>query len=114
VKRSEDVIEILEAYDLLQSIEGAARTVGCDAKTVRRYVMDRDLGHDVAESVHRANPTRGATPARISCRHEMGQPRWNVLITLGNRRSGSLHGTPSNPRSPRFAPAREILQPLPV
>jgi hypothetical protein len=47
-------MEILEAYDLLQSIEGAARMAGCDPKTVRRYVMDRDLGRDVADSVHRA------------------------------------------------------------
>ena len=54
MKRSEDVMEILEAYDLLRSIEGAARMVGCDPKTVRHYVLERDLGRDVSESVHRA------------------------------------------------------------
>jgi transposase len=53
VKGSEDVMEILEAYDLLQSIEGAARDVGCDPKTVRRYVLARDLGRE-ASAVHRA------------------------------------------------------------
>ena len=56
MKRSEDVMEILEAYDLLQSIEGAARTVGCDPKTVRHYVLDRDLGRDIGGSVHRPMP----------------------------------------------------------
>jgi hypothetical protein len=37
-------METLEAYDLTQSFEAAARLVGCDAKTVARYVQLRDQG----------------------------------------------------------------------
>ncbi len=53
MKRTEDVMEIVEAYDLLQSIEGAARMVGCDPKTVRRHVTGRDLGLDLGWGLHR-------------------------------------------------------------
>jgi transposase len=37
-------MEILEAFDLTQSYEAAARLAGCDAKTVARYVALRDCG----------------------------------------------------------------------
>jgi hypothetical protein len=41
VMRDEDVVEILEAYDLLGSYRAAAEAVGCDHHTVRRYVRLR-------------------------------------------------------------------------
>jgi len=42
VKKSEDVMEILEAYDLTGSLRGAAELVGCDHKTVGHWVRARD------------------------------------------------------------------------
>src|SRR3990170_4049217 len=44
MKVNEEIMEILEAFDLTQSYEAAARLAGCDAKTVARYVNARDRG----------------------------------------------------------------------
>ncbi|MDT0354011.1 hypothetical protein RM445_31500, partial [Pseudonocardia sp. DSM 45834] len=38
VKRSEEIVEILEAYDLTGSYRAAAELAGCDHHTVARYV----------------------------------------------------------------------------
>jgi len=46
MKGNEEVMEILEAFDLTQSYEAAARLAACDAKTVARYVATRDHGSD--------------------------------------------------------------------
>lgn len=39
VKRNEETVEILEAYDLTGSYRAAAELAGCDHPTVRRYVI---------------------------------------------------------------------------
>jgi transposase len=44
VKNSEEIVEILEAYDLTGSFRAAAELVGCDHHTVARYVRLRDAG----------------------------------------------------------------------
>jgi transposase len=41
VKSAEETMEILEAYDLVGSLRGAARLAGCDHHTVRRVVAAR-------------------------------------------------------------------------
>jgi transposase len=56
VKRSEDVVEILEAYDLLGSYRAAAAAVGCDHHTVRRYVRLRAAGNPPGERAKRCKP----------------------------------------------------------
>jgi transposase len=53
MKRNEEVMEILEAFDLTQSYEAAARLAGCDAKTVARYVATRDRGLSPHEAAAR-------------------------------------------------------------
>lgn len=45
-KRDQEIMEILEAFDLTRSYWSAARLVGCDPKTVQRYVEKRDRGED--------------------------------------------------------------------
>jgi hypothetical protein len=42
VKRPEEAMEILEAYDLTGSLRGAAALAGCDHKTVARLVAARE------------------------------------------------------------------------
>jgi transposase len=49
VKCAREVMEILEAYDLTRCAHSAALLVGCDEKTVTRYVAVRDAGRDVGE-----------------------------------------------------------------
>ena len=43
VKKPEEVMEILEAYDLAGSLRGAAALAGCDHKTVAYWVRQREL-----------------------------------------------------------------------
>jgi transposase len=47
MKPSEEVMEILEAFDLTGSYRAAGRLVGCDPKTVARYVALRDVGREL-------------------------------------------------------------------
>jgi transposase len=42
LKSSEEVMEILEAFDLTGTLRGAAQLVGCDHKTVAHWVRARD------------------------------------------------------------------------
>jgi transposase len=44
VKRTEEIMEILAAYDLTGSFRDAAALVGCDHHTVARYVRARNAG----------------------------------------------------------------------
>jgi transposase len=47
MKPNEEVMEILEAFDLTGSYRGAARLAGCDPKTIARYVALRDVGREL-------------------------------------------------------------------
>ena len=42
MKSSEEVMEILEAFDLTGTLRGAAQLVGCDHKTVAQWVRARE------------------------------------------------------------------------
>ena len=42
MKQAEEVMEILEAFDLVGTLRGAAELAGCDHKTVAHYVGQRD------------------------------------------------------------------------
>jgi hypothetical protein len=44
VKNAEEIMNILEAYDLTGSLRDAAELAGCSHHTVARYVAGRDLG----------------------------------------------------------------------
>jgi hypothetical protein len=44
VKSAEEIMQILEAYDLTGSFRDAAELAGCSHHTVARYVADRDAG----------------------------------------------------------------------
>ena len=44
MKTTEAIMEILAAYDLMQSYRDAAVLVGCAPNTVARYVLARDAG----------------------------------------------------------------------
>lgn len=47
MKPNEEVMEILEAFDLTGSFRAAARLARCDPKTVARYVALRDVGKEL-------------------------------------------------------------------
>jgi transposase len=54
VKSNEEIMEILEAYDLTGSYRRAAELVGCDHHTVARYVALRAAGGNVGDRTTRA------------------------------------------------------------
>lgn len=56
MKRSGEIVEILEAFDATGSYRAAAELAGCDHHTVARYVKLRDEGDRPAERQHRARP----------------------------------------------------------
>ena len=53
-KKNEEIMEILEAFDLTQCASSAAELAGTDRKTVQRYVGLRDAGRDPLEHARRA------------------------------------------------------------
>ncbi|MGB0092723.1 MAG: hypothetical protein WBP81_09340 [Solirubrobacteraceae bacterium] len=59
MKKPEDVMEILEAYDLTGSFRAAAGLVGCDHKTVSYWVRQRDVAGGMPV-VERARPAMEA------------------------------------------------------
>jgi transposase len=56
VKKSREIMEILEAYDLTGSYRAAAELAGCDHHTVARYVQLRAAGQSPETREHRARP----------------------------------------------------------
>jgi len=53
MKSDEEIMEILEAFDLTASYRAAAELAGCDHHTVARYVAERDAGRDPAARARR-------------------------------------------------------------
>ena len=44
MKHAEEIMNILEAFDLTSSYESAGQLAGCDPKTVAHWVARRDAG----------------------------------------------------------------------
>jgi hypothetical protein len=53
VKSAEEIMEILEAFDLTRSLRAAAELAGCDHHTVARYVAAREAGALTADPATR-------------------------------------------------------------
>ncbi len=53
-KSNQEIMEILEAFDLTRSYRAAAQLSGTDHKTVAHYVQRRDAGYDPYRRVRRA------------------------------------------------------------
>jgi Mu transposase, C-terminal domain len=53
VKTAEEIMNILEAYDLTGSLRDAAELAGCSHHTVARYVAEREQGRPVRDTVAR-------------------------------------------------------------
>lgn len=54
MKKGDDVVEILEAFDATRSYRAAARLAGCDHHTVKKYVQLRDAGRPAPTRARRA------------------------------------------------------------
>src|ERR1700677_911096 len=56
LKKAEEVMEILEAFDLTGSLRGAAELCGCDHKTVAHWVAVRDAAGGGLSAAARPRP----------------------------------------------------------
>src|SRR4051794_17453593 len=65
LKNSEEVMEILEAFDLTGTLRGAAELVGCDHKTVAHWVRARDEAGGGVPVAGRPRPRGGAFAVKI-------------------------------------------------
>jgi transposase len=77
MKSAEEVMEILEAYDLTGSFRQAAALVGCDHKTVAHWVAVREA-------------TGGAPPARARHRRPVADPFQAKVDELVDRSRGQI------------------------
>jgi transposase len=65
LKNSEEVMEILEAFDLTGTLRGAAELVGCDHKTVAHWVRARDEAGGGLPVAVRARPRVDAFAEKV-------------------------------------------------
>src|SRR5256885_2098083 len=65
VKRGEQAMEILEAYDATGSLRGAAALAGCDHKTVARLVAEREAAGGGLPERARQRPLVEPFPEKI-------------------------------------------------
>jgi hypothetical protein len=82
VKRTEEIMEILAAYDLTHSYRDAARLAGCDHHTVARYVLARAAGGLKTTSAQRTqliDPFREKVEEWVDASH--GRVRADVAQT---------------------------------
>jgi transposase len=65
LKKAEEVMEILEAFDLTGSLRGAAELAGCDHKTVAHWVAARDAAGDGLPGPSRPRPVVDRFAAKV-------------------------------------------------
>lgn len=88
LKKPEEVMEILEAYDLTGSLRGAAALAGCDHKTVAHWVRQRELTGGNAPA-RRARPAMDDFAGKVVelVEHSKGRVRADVahrkLVAMG-------------------------------
>jgi transposase len=66
VKKAEEVMEILEAYDLTGSLRAAAQLAGCDHKTVARWVAAREAAGGGLPASGRERPVAGSFVEKVA------------------------------------------------
>jgi Mu transposase-like protein len=91
VKRPEEAMEILEAYDLTGSLRGAAALAGCDHKTVKHWVEVREqageqlLGQAARPALVMVEPFAGKVAELVeqSHAHVRADKAHGVLVAMG-------------------------------
>ena len=78
MKHAEEIMEILEAFDLTRSFRSAAELAGCDHHTVAHWVARRDAGELSATPVRR-DQLIDPYLAKLGG----GEPKVNLVVTTG-------------------------------
>lgn len=106
MKSKEQVMEIIEAYDLMGTYAGAASLLGCSHHTVERHVQARDAGRPLA--VRKTKP-------RLTEPFEPKIAEW-VEKSSGKIRADKAHaklvtmGHEGSPRTTAYAVKREKMK----
>lgn len=85
VKKPEEAMEILEAYDLTGSLRGAAALAGCDHKTVKHWVQVRERSGERL-------PGQAARPAVVMVEPFAGKVAELVARSSAKIRADKAHG----------------------
>jgi hypothetical protein len=97
-KSAREIMEILEAFDLTCCAWSAAELVGCDHKTVARYVALRDVGTDPT-----APPRRPREIDLFLAKVEARRARPAARSPSSSRRGGPGRGAATGPGCPSRA-----------
>src|SRR3972149_3252828 len=87
VKSAEEIMEILEAFDLVGTLRGAAVLADCNHKTVARYVEARDRAGGGVRPGRRARPAAGSRAGAAA-----PGPGARPLDAVGPRRRADRRG----------------------
>jgi hypothetical protein len=103
VKKTEEIMEILAAYDLTGSFRDAAALVGCDHHTVAHYVLARDSGQLPTSTHQLFDPFRDKTEEWVDATAALGPTLRNASWSRWAMRARSA---PHDARWPK--PRRRI------
>jgi transposase len=101
VKSAREIMEILEAFDLTRCAWSAAELVGCDHKTVARYVTLRDAGADLTAPPRRP---REIDPFLAKVEELVDRSQGKIRADVVHDRLAAM-GYDGSPRSTRRAVA---------
>ena len=117
MKPNEEVMEILEAFDLTGSFRAAARLAGCDPKTVARYVALRGVGKELDTPARNSIAAPFLDKIEELVERSKGDVRADVVHEAHHPKlspSSSPSGFPSSGRRSGLRPGRAIGQTSPT
>ncbi len=103
MKSAEEIMNILEAYDLTGSLRDAAELAGCSHHTVARYVRERELGRPVPGSA--ARPATVAGPFLEKLEELVDRSQGKVRADVAHEKITAM-GYAGSDRTTRRAVAR--------
>ena len=90
MKSAEEIMEILNAYDLTGSLRDAGELAGCSHHTVKRYVDRRSAAGELDLDVHAARLDPLERHGDHPRNHELGISRQPDLSTTAARTAGRI------------------------
>ena len=101
MKSAEEIMNILEAYDLTGSLRDAADLAGCSHHTVARYVAGREQGRAVPAGAQRLSPVIGGFLPKLEELVERSKGKIRAVDAREDHRDGGMRG-PSAPTGGRW------------
>ena len=103
MKSAEEIMNILEAYDLTGSLRDAAELAGCSHHTVARYVAGREQGRAVPSGARRESPVIGGFLPKLE--ELVERSKWKIRADVAHEKITAM-GYAGSERTTRRAVAR--------